>query len=189
MSMSRKAIVLLVLVLLLGALPASGQSGQQQTKKEPAPTTATSMRVSRSARVRIGGFVFGAGYSRFGGFPYYSYYSYYPYAYYRPWYQGVFHPYSFGAYPSLWYHTGWYTGFAYREGTGEVRLRSNLENADVFIDEGFAGKVKELKTIWLEPGAYNLRVEAENHAPFALRIYVLGGKTLKIDAKLLPNQE
>ena len=72
---------------------------------------------------------------------------------------------------------------------GELRLRSNLENADVFLDDGFAGKAKELKTIWLEPGAYNLRVEAENHAPFALRIYVLGGKTLKIDAKLSPHQE
>lgn len=187
MSIPWKIIGLLALTLLLGALPASGQSGQQETKKEPTPATSTSVRVSRPARVRIGGFVFGAGYSRFtGGFPYYSYF---PYGYYQPWYHDVFYPYYYGAYPSVWYHTGWYTGFAYRDGMGELRLRSNLENADVFLDDGFAGKAKELKTMWLEPGAYNLRVEAENHAPFALRIYVLGGKTLKIDAKLSPLQE
>jgi hypothetical protein len=187
MSIPRRIIGLLALTLVLGALPASGQSGKQETKKEPAPTTSTSVRVSRPARVRIGGFVFGAGYSRFSGaFPYYSYF---PYAYYRPWFHDAFYPYYYGAYPSLWYHPGWYTSFAYREGLGEVKLRSNLENANVFLDDGFAGKTKELKTIWLEPGAYNLRVEAENHAPFALRIYVLGGKALKIDAKLLPNQE
>ena len=43
----------------------------------------------RPARVRIGGFVFGAGYSRFSGaFPYYSYF---PYAYYRPWFHDAFY--------------------------------------------------------------------------------------------------
>ena len=88
MGIPRKIIGLLALILLLGALPASGQSGKQETKKEPIPTTATSVRVSRPARVRIGGFVFGAGYSRFSGaFPYYSYF---PYAYYRPWFHDAF---------------------------------------------------------------------------------------------------
>jgi len=187
MSIPRKIIGLLSLSLLLGTLSAHGQSGQQATKKEPKPTTSTHVRVSRPARVRLGGFVFGAGYSRFGGLPYYSHFPYN--YYYRPWSQDAFFPYYYGAFPLAWYHPGWYTGFAYREGLGEVKLRSNLENADVFLDDGFAGKAKELKTIWLEPGAYNLSVEAENHTPFAIRIYVLGGKTLKIDAKLSPNQE
>jgi hypothetical protein len=179
MSLFRKSLGLMVLILLLSSFPVSGQSGQQEKKTEPVPAPAPSVRATRTARFRLGGIVFGAGYSRFGGcFPYYSY----PFGY--PWY-----PYSYTAYPSLWYHPGWYIGFSYHEGMGEVKLRSNPEDADVFLDDGFAGKSKDLKTLWLEPGAYNLRVEAANHAPFSLRIYVLGGKTLKIVAKLVPNQE
>ena len=87
------------------------------------------------------------------------------------------------------YYPGWFTGFTQRPGMGEIRLQTNLKDADVFIDDGWAGKVKDLKTLWLEPGAYNLKVQAESYAPFTVRIYILSGKTLKVDANLEPLKE
>jgi hypothetical protein len=183
MPIMRKITGLLTILFLCASLSAFGQSVQQDAKKQPAASGTSSVHSSRPARVRLGGFVFGAGYSWFGGgFPYYPLY---PHWYHQPWYPDVFYPHAFGYYAPVWYHSGWYTGFAHQPGMGEIKLRSNLEDADVFLNDGFAGKAKELKSIWLEPGAYNLRVEAGNHAPFAARIYVLSGKTLKIDAKLI----
>ncbi len=70
-----------------------------------------------------------------------------------------------------------------------VRPQSNLKDADVLINDSLAGKVRDLKTLWLETGAYNLKVQTENYAPYTVRIYVLGGKTLKVDANLAPPKE
>ena len=43
---------------------------------------------------------------------------------------------------------------------------------------------KDLREIWLEPGVYQLKVTADLHEPFELRVYVLTGKTVKIAAEL-----
>ena len=43
---------------------------------------------------------------------------------------------------------------------------------------------KDLREIWLEPGVYQLKVAADLHEPFELRVYVLTGKTVKIEANL-----
>ena len=72
---------------------------------------------------------------------------------------------------------------------GEIKLRSSIKDADVFIDDALAGKAKDLKTLWLEPGVYNLKVQADQYEPFTIRLYVLSGKTLKIDANLAPQKE
>ena len=170
------------LLFLCLSLPASGQSGKQTEPAPPAP----SVKASRPIRFRLGGFSFGAGYGYYSG------------RYWRPWYAGGFYPYSYYySYPyrfysplwydasMMWYHPGWYTGFAYREGMGEIKLRATPANAEVYLDDALAGTAKDLKSIWLEPGAYNLRVQAENHQPFTIRIYVLSGKTLKLDAPLV----
>jgi hypothetical protein len=172
-------------LLFLLALPAFGQSGQPA---KPVPSAAKA-KTSRPIRFRLAGFSFGAGYGHYsgrywwpwygGGFHPYSYYYSYPYRFYSPlWYDA----------PALWYHPGWYTGFAYRQGMGEIRLRTAPEDAEVYLNDAWAGKTKDLKSIWLEPGAYNLRVQAENYQPFAIRVYVLSGKTLKVDAPLISKE-
>lgn len=132
---------------------------------------------------RLGTISVGAGYSHSSG-PYYYPYSY-PYA-------------PFGFYPgdwvgaSLWYPV-WspypYYGygpasFAYNSGRGEVRLTADPKLAEVYIDGGYAGTADKLKSLWLDPGAYDLTVSAAGRAPFHQRLYVLSGKSLKITAKL-----
>ncbi len=186
MSITRKIIGLTALLLVI-ALPLAGaQSGTQNNEKVQAQKSAPSVTVSRPSRVRLGGFTVGAGFRYYsGGYPFY----YYPRSYFWPWYDAPFFPSYYGFYSPLWYHPGWFTGFAYRDGRGEVKIRTSSPEADVYLDDAFAGKAKDLKTMWLDPGAYNLKVEAADHDPFVLRIYVLSGKTLKIDANLLPQKE
>jgi hypothetical protein len=88
-----------------------------------------------------------------------------------------------------WYYPAYAIGFARQPGMGEIRLQCGVQDADVYLNDGFAGKAKDLKTMWLEPGAYDLKVEAESYSPFKMRIYVLSNKTVKIDAKLAAPKE
>ncbi len=133
----------------------------------------------RKTRVRLGGISVGFGYARYGG----------PFGY--PWYPGGYYPYNrwWGSYYSpFWdlyaplYYPGFFPGYLRENGpeVGEVRLTAP-ENAEVFLNGGYAGVAKDLKTMWLEPGAYDLEVRTSAGA-YTRRIYVLSGKKLKIDA-------
>jgi PEGA domain-containing protein len=141
----------------------------------------------RKFRLRLGGVSVGAGYSHFSG-PHY-----YPYAYpfgYAP----------FGFYPGDWVAASfWYPiaspypyyatdAFRYGDGRGEIRLTADPKEAKVYIDGGYAGTADKLKTLWLDPGAYDLTVSAAGRGDFHQRLYVLSGKSLKISAKLEPEQ-
>lgn len=141
----------------------------------------------RKFRLRLGGISVGAGYSHFSG-PYY-----YPYAYpfgYAP----------FGLYPGNWVAASfWYPiaypypyyaadAFRYGDGRGEIRLTADPKEAKVYIDGGYAGTADKLKIVWLDPGAYDLTVSAAGREDFHQRLYVLSGKSLKISAKLDPEQ-
>jgi hypothetical protein len=68
--------------------------------------------------------------------------------------------------------------------TGEVKLSTNVKDAEVFINGAFAGKAAKLKTMWLNPDAYNLEVRAPGYATYTTRIYVVPGKTLQVHAEL-----
>ena len=114
-----------------------------------------------TAQVKLGTVSVGASYSRFS----------YPYYYgYDPWFWNP-----------CFYHPGYFMGFPQAADKGEVRLWANPK-ADVYLDDAYAGLAANLKHIWLDPGAYNLSVRAPNRAPFEQRIYVLTGKTLRINA-------
>ena len=94
------------------------------------------------------------------------------------WYYPYFGPYgAYGPYPV-------YQGVS--SGAGELKLTTNVKDADVFINGAYAGKASKLKTMWLRPDTYNLEVRAPGHAPYSERIYVVPGKTMRVDA-LLPS--
>ena len=122
---------------------------------------------SGKTHVKLGTVSVGASYSRFSRLGYYGY------------------PYSYGLDPWLWspyfYHPGYFMGFPQAADKGEIRLWANPK-ADVYLDDAYAGLAANLKSIWLDPGAYKLSVRAPNRAPFEQRIYVLTGKTLRINA-------
>ena len=135
-------------------------------------------------RVRLGGVVVSAGYSHFsGGYPWWGY----PWGYYYPYYYGRAWAYPFWLDPwslSPFVHPGFYTGFGWGLDKGEVKLRTRLKDAEVYVDGAFAGSASRLKSMWLDPGAYSLEVRAPGREPFEKRIYVLTGKTLQIEPVL-----
>jgi len=111
-----------------------------------------------------------------------AFYPYYPYS--------PFGPYSYYPHYALaWWNPGWHydpANLAYGGGKGELELKADRKDAELYIDGAYAGTVERLKRIWLDPGAYNISVSAAGRKPFERRIYVLSGKTLSINAKLLP---
>jgi hypothetical protein len=51
------------------------------------------------------------------------------------------------------------------------------------LDGAYAGKAGDLKSMWLDPGAYQFEVRQDSRTAFSRKIYVLSGKTLRIDVK------
>lgn len=130
-------------------------------------------------RVRLGGISAGVGYSSgpawYGrGYPYGL-----PFAYgygYQPWW-GFYDPFWY----SPWIHSGLYRGFGQGPGMGEIKLNAN-KNASVYLDGAFAGMAGKLKSMWLEPGIYELQVTGTGGEDYRRKLYVLSGKTLQIKA-------
>ncbi len=123
--------------------------------------------LASAARVRLGGVSVGVGYTH-GFYPYCGYF--YP----GVWCNPFFYPYAYGA-----FYPGFYS-LSPRAGMGQVKLQTPYRNAEVYLNGAYAGTVKELKDIWLEPGVYELEIRPEKVEPLQKRIYVLSGKTVKI---------
>jgi hypothetical protein len=115
-----------------------------------------------------------AGYRRFSSPLYYPY----GFSQFSPFYSSLL----WDPYWGYFYRAGY---FSYNDGKGEVRLAAPKQ-ADVYLDNAYAGKAEKLKSIWLEAGAYDLSVSNSARASYHQRIYVLSGKSLKITAKLEP---
>ena len=121
----------------------------------------------------------GAGYSRFRYYPPFGYFR--PYSYY--WGRYPFHHLTGAwAYPDF-YHPAYFAGYGRTAGGGRIKLKTKHKEASVYLDGAFAGLAKDLKDIWLEPGVYQLKVEPERLAPFEIRVYVLTGKTVRIEPR------
>ncbi len=180
--MTRK-LVLLALVFLLAPLAASAghqQSGPTKQEQSKPADNKGSAKPERKTHVRLGTVTVGAFYSRYSLPLYYGYpCGYWPGALYREPYWGNC-VYSF--------RPAYFVSYLPGPDKGEVKLRVNAKDADVYLDGAYAGKAEHLKSMWLEPGAYDLEVTAKRQAAFHRRIYVLTGKTLRIDAALVPEK-
>ena len=162
----------------------SNTPGQVKGPGSPAEETAArdaEIPVEKSKiRWHLGTISVGTGYS---SGPYYGPYGFYPYGPYGlypgDWvYSSLWYP-VWGGYP--YYGPGF---FNYNNGRGEVRLTADPKVAEVYIDGAYAGTADRLKSMWLDPGAYDLTVSAKDRESFHQRVYVLSGKSLKITAKL-----
>ena len=124
--------------------------------------------------IHLRGVSVGVGYSHFSG-PYYPHY---------PGYWGPFYP---GYYPawSAWdpFLYPYASPMAYNQphaDKGEVHLKDVAPQSEVYVDGAYAGLAKDLRTMWLAPGTYNLEVRGASSAPVQKKIYVLTGKKLDV---------
>jgi PEGA domain len=94
---------------------------------------------------------------------------------------GWYNPYFYAPYG--WY--GYYGPYpVYRSNMGELKLKTNVKDADVYIDGAYAGKASKLKSMWLRPAKYNIEIRAPGYAPYIQQVYLLPGKTMHIKADL-----
>jgi PEGA domain len=56
----------------------------------------------------------------------------------------------------------------------------------VYINGAYAGKASELKSIWLQPDAYDLEIRAQGYSSYTERFYLLPGKTRQVKVDLVP---
>lgn len=159
------------------APPAS--ASQSKTQQTPAASAdGFDTRSARHTHVRLGGIVVSGGYAHFSGA--------YPYGFYDPFY----YPFSAVSMAALWdpfwgFYPPFYPGGYFNSGPdkGELKLAGAPKDASVYVNGAYAGTVQHLKSFWLDPGAYDLAVTAPDGRRFEQRVYVLTGKTLRIEAK------
>jgi hypothetical protein len=123
--------------------------------------------VPGTAGVRLGGIIVGVGYSHFSGPCCYN-------PYYFDTFDGYYGPYG----------APWYTPLLFGQPSpdkGTVKLQKVDNTAEIYIDQAYAGVAKDLKSISLDPGAYDLEVRASGKDPVQKRVYVLSGKTVKLE--------
>jgi|GEM_PF-3216783 len=171
----------LLAALLWGGVAAAApdSSGSQKDGKKDQEVVSVKPRT----RVILGGVSVGAGYARYSG-PYYGY----PY-YFSPYYGPGWWPYYsswWGPYYSPMFHPGFYNGFRSGPNMGEVRLHAAEPDAEVYLDGAYAGKAHDLKNMWLEPGRYNLEIRSGGQTEFSRKIYVLSGKSIRLDTSGTP---
>lgn len=182
-------------VILLGACSfaqntapqSSGASSHPATQstspagdQSPTNKSADKDSADHKTHVRLGGFVASAGYAHFAP-------GFYPYAFYNPFYYPFSPVYAAMLWDPFWgmYSPVYPPGY-FSAGTdkGEVKLAGAPKDAAVYIDGGYAGTIAHLKSVWLDPGAYDLAVTSKDGRRFDQRVYVLTGKSLKIVAAL-----
>lgn len=109
--------------------------------------------INASAAVVRGGFVVG-GPRIYGGW-------------YGPYWGPYWGPAYFGAYSAY-------------PNSGEVKLDTNVRDAQVFINGAYAGTTHENKTMRLRPGTYDIEIREGNQTPFSQKVFVVAGKTMHL---------
>ena len=161
--------------------PAAAQNSQPKSTAAKDVASVSDTGSSRNTRVRFGTATIGAGF--FSG-P--AFYPYSPYTRFRAY--GFYPYYALAWWNPLW---AWYydpADLAYAGGKGELELKADAKDTELYINGAYAGRLRDLKRVWLDPGAYDISLSAAGREPFERRLYVLTGKTLSIHAKLLPRR-
>lgn len=101
--------------------------------------------------------------------------------------RGYFGPSFYGPayYGAGWYGPAWVGPYGYGYATapnvGKVKIETKNKDAAVFVDGGYAGTVRQLKTFPLRAGNHDIELRGpDGHPFFQERVAVIGGKTAKI---------
>jgi hypothetical protein len=87
-------------------------------------------------------------------------------------YWGPFYPY-YGYYP--------YPPAYMAANFGEVEFKTHLKNADVYIDGGYAARIRDTKKFALRPGNHEIELrDADGRDLYQERVAVMLGQTTKL---------
>ncbi len=91
-------------------------------------------------------------------------------------YWGWYSPFYYGPYWPYGYYPDTYSNM------GEIKLKTNMKDAQVYINGAYAGTAGKLKSIYLNPKDYNLEIRVPGRAPYVKQVYVLPRKTITVEA-------
>ncbi len=83
----------------------------------------------------------------------------------------------YGPYSSYGYYGG-YPMNAHRN-AGQIKFDTARKDAQVFINGAYAGTVKDMKSLWLRQGTYDLELRSGSEK-FDTQVFVTPGKTMKV---------
>ena len=91
--------------------------------------------------------------------------------------------YTYPAYdPFYWDRYGFYHQRYVQPTTGEVRLKTDMKNASVYVDGGFTGRADKLKHFSLPPGTHQVELrDSEGQVIAQQDVQVLLGRTITLD--------
>jgi hypothetical protein len=82
-----------------------------------------------------------------------------------------------------WYGPGWYEPYGYIPGpvAGKVKVQNTAKDTQVYVDNGYAGTVKQLGTFPLKAGTHDIELRAPNgQSLYHEQINVIAGKTVDL---------
>jgi len=93
---------------------------------------------------------------------------------------GWYNPYWYG--PGYWGPDGYYYGGPAQK-TGSIKFDNKAaKDAMVYVDGGYAGKVKDLKTFHVKTGEHDIELrDPSGHTFYQEHVNVLPGKTLTLN--------
>ena len=115
----------------------------------------------------------------------------YYYGGYYPWGYGGFGLAGYyGGYYDPWYYGSYYPGDYSRRDDGAVRLKVKPEEAEVYVDGYYAGRVDDFDGIFqrlrIEPGPHRIEMRADGYAPLVFEVRVLPDRTITYEGELKP---
>jgi PEGA domain-containing protein len=86
--------------------------------------------------------------------------------------------------PFYWDRYGFYHPRYVQPTTGEVKLKTDMKTASVYVDGGYAGTAGKLKHFSLPPGTHQVELRDSEGVVIAERnVQVLLGKTITLDLR------
>ena len=92
--------------------------------------------------------------------------------------------YGSGFYDPFWGPYGYAPYVNQYANTGQVKIETKVKEAEVFVNGGFAGTVKDAHNLHLRPGQYTIEVRYHGQPGFSEKVYVTAGKTVKLNPGL-----
>lgn len=89
---------------------------------------------------------------------------------------GYWGPY-WGPYPYYGYYDNW-------PGAGSLKFDTKDKSAEVYVNGAYAGTIRELKTMHLNPGSYNIEVRDQGRTELDQKVYIAAGKTLHLNPEV-----
>jgi hypothetical protein len=88
-----------------------------------------------------------------------------------------------GFYGPGWYGLGWYEPYGYvpANAAGMVKFDTKNKDAEVYVDGGYAGTVKQLGTFPLKAGTHDIELrQPDGQSLYTQHVNVVPAKTIKL---------